>query len=41
MKSTLTLLLLIIASPLFGQEVDFVEYDLENDGKCDAKTSRQ
>ena len=30
MKSTLTLLLLIIASPLFGQEVDFVEYDLEN-----------
>jgi predicted Zn-dependent peptidase len=30
MKSTLTLLLLIISSPLFGQEVDFVEYDLEN-----------
>lgn len=30
MKSTLTLLLLIIASPLLGQEVDFVEYDLEN-----------
>ena len=30
MKNHLTLFLLIIASPFFGQQIDFVEYDLEN-----------